>query len=80
MKSILICMGSSCFARENRENLSFIENYLKVHKLEDAVRIEGSLCLGDCAEGPNLIINGTRYHQVDITKLNSILDQELLPV
>ena len=46
MKSILICMGSSCFARENRENLGLIEEYLRSHKLEDSVRIEVSLYLG----------------------------------
>lgn len=80
MKSILICMGSSCFARENRENLGLIEEYLRSHKLEDSVRIEGSLCLGECAEGPNLIVNGNRYHQVNAEKLMEILDKELLPI
>lgn len=31
MKKILICMGSSCFARENRENLQVIEEFLRYH-------------------------------------------------
>ncbi len=78
MKSILICMGSSCFARENRENLKVIEEYLRDKGLKDSVHIEGSLCLGECALGPNLIINGRRYHEVHSENLPQILDKELL--
>lgn len=78
MKKILICMGSSCFARENRENLRIIEEYLRVHGLSDSVHIEGSLCLGNCSQGPNIRINDRDYHQVHSEDLPSILDKELL--
>ncbi len=80
MKRILICMGSSCFARENRENLLLIEEYLKSHGLTDSVHIEGSLCIGECSKGPNLVIDGTMYHGVDPEKINEILDKELLAI
>lgn len=79
MKTIKICMGSSCFARENRENLCLIEDYLNRHKLTDSVRIEGSLCLGRCSEGPNLEVNGTRYTQVLPSQIDAILHKELQP-
>ncbi|PKN80922.1 MAG: NADH-quinone oxidoreductase subunit F [Candidatus Cloacimonetes bacterium HGW-Cloacimonetes-1] len=80
MKRILICMGSSCFARENRENLRIIEDYLKSHGLTDSVHIDGSLCIGECSKGPNLVIDGTMYHGVDPEKLNEILDKELIAI
>ena len=34
MKTIKICMGSSCFARGNDQNLEFIEKYIKENNLE----------------------------------------------
>jgi NADH:ubiquinone oxidoreductase subunit E len=80
MKKILICMGSSCFARENRENLKVIEEFLRNHGIEGSVHIEGSLCMGKCAEGPILTINGTEYHEVQSENLPEILRQELLEI
>ncbi len=80
MKKILICMGSSCFARENRENLQVIEEFLRYHGISDSVHIEGSLCMGNCAEGPNITINGTEYHQVKSDTLPEILKSELLEI
>ena len=73
-------MGSSCFARENRENLMVIEDYLKSHGLTDSVHIEGSLCIGECSKGPNLVIDGNMYHGVSPETINEILDKELLAI
>lgn len=62
---IVICMGSSCFARGNERNLAVIERYLQTHVLEATVELRGSLCMGACAEGPNLMIDGRLYHSLD---------------
>ncbi|GAB1469123.1 hypothetical protein MASR2M64_19030 [Candidatus Cloacimonadota bacterium] len=80
MKKILICMGSSCFARENRENLKLIEEFLRNHGISDSVHIEGSLCMGKCAQGPNISINGNEYHEVKSDILPEILRKELLEI
>jgi NADH:ubiquinone oxidoreductase subunit E len=80
MKKILICMGSSCFARENRENLRVIEDFLKGHGISDSVHIEGSLCMGNCQQGPNITINSNEYHQVRSEDLPAILQKELIEI
>ncbi len=80
MKKILICMGSSCFARENRENLKLIQEFLRNHGISDSVHIEGSLCMGQCAMGPNISINGNEYHEVKSEALPEILRKELLEI
>lgn len=77
MKTITVCMGSSCFARANRENLALIEDYLKSRGLEGFVRIEGSLCLGACGEGPNVVIDGVRYQNVQGDALLRLLNENL---
>lgn len=77
--NITVCMGSSCFARGNASNLEFIENYIKENGLEAEIDLAGSRCECKCVTGPNVIINGVEYTEVDETKLKEVLD-ELLKV
>lgn len=72
---IIVCMGSACFARGNAQNLEYIENYLKENKLEATVGISGSRCEGNCAQGPNIIVNGIEHCMVDEVKIDAILGQ-----
>ncbi len=70
---ITVCMGSSCFARGNQQNLAFIEAFMKTHDLEADIDLAGSRCENKCATGPNITINGVEYHGVDERKLEEIL-------
>lgn len=71
--NITVCMGSSCFARGNDKNLEFLENYVKDKGIDARIDISGTRCEGKCASGPNVIINGTEYTEVDEEKLKEIL-------
>ena len=70
---IIVCMGSSCFARGNGENLEIIENYLAENHAKADVELAGSRCEGLCAEGPNLIVNGRSFQKVDRGMLLDLL-------
>lgn len=71
--NITVCMGSSCFARGNQENLSFIETFIKNHNLNAKIDLAGARCENKCSQGPNIIINGVEYNGVTIEKLEEIL-------
>lgn len=73
--NINVCMGSSCFARGNAANLEFIENYIKENGLEAQIDLSGSRCEGKCITGPNIVINGVEYTEVDEDKIKDILDE-----
>lgn len=64
-KEIIICLGSSCFARGNKELMKFIEKYLRQKKVTDKVTFRGDHCFEKCTEGPNLMIDGKIYHGVN---------------
>ena len=70
-------MGSSCFARGNEGNLAFCEEFLAARGLQDEVDLElgGSLCTGNCAAGPIVIIDGRVYTKVDRGVLGDLLNQ-----
>jgi len=72
---IVICLGSSCFARGNSHNLSVIEAFLAGHNLKASVRVSGKLCQDACKQGPNLVVAGQTYHDVTPEKLGPILQQ-----
>ncbi len=68
-----ICMGSSCFARGNKENLETIKQFLKENSIEAKVILTGNLCEGKCNTGPNLFFNDVLYQNVGSKKMNTLL-------
>lgn len=72
---IKVCMGSSCFARGNLENLNYIETYIKNNEIEANIELIGALCEEKCASGPHIYINGKNYDEVNEEKLQTILEE-----
>ena len=72
---IVICLGSSCFARGNAENLAIIQEYAEKHGMKASIRLSGKLCQDQCKEGPNLAIGGQIHHGVSPTTLRGLLHQ-----
>ena len=76
---IVICMGSSCFARGNAENLRLLQEYLKRNRLQVSVQVRGQLCRENCKRGPNLTIGDRLFTGVSPQSLATLLDSELKP-
>ena len=70
---VVVCLGSSCFARGNSQNLAAIEVYLANHGIQNRVHVRGCLCQDECKRGPNLIVRGQCHHDVDEASLREIL-------
>ncbi len=75
MKTIVICMGSSCFARGNARNVELAEAFLDSHpELEARVDLRGGLCCDRCADGPNVVVDGVVHTRVDEPAMRALLD------
>ncbi len=72
---IIICLGSSCFSRGNRDTLKFIENYIKENKLKDVVDFRGKLCSGNCGNGPILFIDKKMHEAIKADSIKELLDE-----
>ena len=57
-KEVVICLGSSCFARGNKQLVKIVTDYLRDHNLLNEVRFHGERCFGECAVGPSLKLDG----------------------
>lgn len=66
-QKIVICIGSSCFARGNDANVRAVEEFLERNGLKDDAEIDlsGGLCTGNCADGPVVVVNDKVYTHVD---------------
>lgn len=74
---IIICLGSSCFARGNKKTVQAIETYIKEHNLVDKVFFHGGHCFGNCENGPILKINKKIFENVDHLNVIEILSKEI---
>ena len=72
-----ICLGSSCFSRGNKEVVLFIKEYLRKNHLDDRVIFRGARCLGNCSDGPNLVIDGKIIKGVTPELTDKILEEYL---
>ena len=72
---IVVCLGSSCFARGNAENLAMLHEHIQRHGLNATVRLTGRLCQDECKLGPNLAIGGELHHGVTAARLRELLQQ-----
>ena len=75
--NIVICMGSSCFARGNEKTVEACESFLAERglKVEVDVDLGASLCTGHCAEGPVVVVDGKVYTHVDPLVMRDILEK-----
>jgi NADH:ubiquinone oxidoreductase subunit E len=74
-KEIVICLGSSCFARGNKKNLRLIDAYIKDNGLADKVNFHGSHCCSICEKGPVLKIDGNTYEHLNSVEIIDLLDK-----
>ena len=72
--NIIICMGSSCFARGNERALGIIKSYINKNGLDANVEFRGKLCTELCNKGPVITINDICYENVNPESVTDILD------
>jgi len=72
---IIICLGSSCFSRGNRDTLKVIEKYIKDNNLKDRVHFRGKLCSEKCSLGPVIFIDQKIHEAVRADTVVELLDE-----
>ncbi len=75
---IVICLGSSCFSRGNKNILKVINQYLNEHRLTEKVYFRGGHCFGKCDQGPFVKIGEKIFDNVSPTNILEILESALL--
>jgi NADH:ubiquinone oxidoreductase subunit E len=74
-KEVVICLGSSCFARGNKQLVKIVNDYLHDRNLLNDVRFHGERCFGQCAAGPSLKLEGKLIERLDEESVVALLDE-----
>ena len=77
MHTIEICVGSSCFVKGSNELVELLKKYLEENNLEDKVQLKGSFCMGQCAKGLGVRVNGKLLEGVTLGNAIEMIDLEL---
>ena len=72
---IVVCLGSSCFARGNSAILAVLQQYVQSKGPNASVRLSGCLCQDQCKQGPNLKIGDEFHHNITAARLRELLQQ-----
>ena len=74
---VVICLGSSCFARGNGENVRDLKTYLQHYNVAANFRTRGKLCGNKCTLGPVIAINSIEYDHVQPGAAVALLERAL---
>lgn len=58
---VTICIGSSCHLKGSRQIVQRLDQLIGKHGLRDQVKLNGSFCMDNCAEGVCVKIGETIY-------------------
>jgi NADH:ubiquinone oxidoreductase subunit E len=76
---ITVCMGTACHvrgaARLVEEALSRLKIELGETTVDDLFTVESVNCLGACALGPVVVVDGRYYNHMTPRKINKLLDK-----
>jgi NADH:ubiquinone oxidoreductase subunit E len=66
MKTITVCVGSSCHIKGAREVITHFNELVREHGLEKKVELKGSFCMERCGEGINWQIDEEQMTSQDV--------------
>lgn len=72
---IQVCSSASCAINNSFSLISEIENIFKIKSGRDnaKIKLEEISCMGKCADGPVMIVNGKIFEKVTKEKIHEIL-------
>ncbi|HEY3298624.1 MAG TPA: NAD(P)H-dependent oxidoreductase subunit E [Armatimonadota bacterium] len=78
MVEVKVCLGSSCHIRGGAQTLKVFKSLIEAHELAAKVDLAAELCLENCLQAPNVIVNGTVFGSVTPERAESFFIEEIL--
>lgn len=75
--TITICIGSSCHLKGSRTIIQKLEELITARQLNDKIELNGSFCMGECANGVCVKINEELFGVLPDT-VESFFETEVL--
>ena len=80
MVKVSMCVGSACHMKGAYATTQMFQEALNRLGIADKVELSASFCMGECMNGPCVKINDVKFHKVDQDRVESLIDEEILPL
>lgn len=77
MIKVTLCMGSACFIKGSKAVADRLMYLVEKHNLKDKVDLRGAFCMGKCAEGVSVEVNGVIFSVSPLT-VDSFFNDKIL--
>jgi NADH:ubiquinone oxidoreductase subunit E len=61
MVQLKVCVGSSCHIRGGAKTLKVFKSLIEERELYHEVELSADLCLENCLQAPNVVVDGTTF-------------------
>ncbi len=78
MISVKCCVGSSCHIRGGAKTLKALRALIEEHHLEAKIELVADLCLDNCIQAPNVVVDGEVFGGVTPDKAEEFFRQHIL--
>lgn len=78
MLSVKCCVGSSCHIRGGAKTLKAFNSLIVEHNLTGKVDLAADLCLDNCIQAPNVVVDGEVFGGVTPDKAEAFFTEHIL--
>ncbi len=79
MTNVTICMGSACFIKGSKRIADELTYLIEKNGLTDKVDLRGAFCMGKCAYGVSVSVNGEIF-SVSPETVRDFFKERVLPL
>ncbi|WP_422444657.1 (2Fe-2S) ferredoxin domain-containing protein [Thermoanaerobacterium sp. DL9XJH110] len=78
MKTVSVCVGSSCHLRGSYDVIRVFERLIKEFNLEHEVELKAEFCCGNCTNPVSVKVNGEGPFSIDREKAEEFFKEKIL--
>lgn len=76
---VRVCVGSSCHVKGGTKTLRALEALIEAEHLSGKIVLRADLCLDNCLEAPNVVVDGTVHGGVTPERVKEFFEAHILP-
>ena len=76
---VKVCVGSSCHVKGGSKTLIALETLIGQKDMVDKIDLRADLCLGNCLDAPNVVVDGVVHGGVTPEKVEDFFRNEIVP-
>ena len=78
MRTISVCVGSSCHLKGSYDIIKILKNLIKEYELEDKWELKAEFCCNNCRNPVSVRIDGSKPYSVDVDSAEAFFKEKIL--